>query len=389
MALSRRTRPRSAIAATTARPTTAVRVPEPDGRASARRAASESTARLGTTITAHVMGAGLPSSPWVLHLRFPQMGHRIAAAVSSQQRGVPHAQARSTSCYPRNARGWYHHLVVPQAEYQSFASSWHHPFGDCPRRAKYLLRRLGQEPTPEANSYGVGSRPCLQLREQVAHMALDRLLGEVETVADLAVDEARPRRAAGPRSRAPSEHAPARAGAARVGNSITSAPGSVEPRPSGSAGSARDNGSGFHHASRRPQDGIGGPARASLAGSHLLRGNRRTSCPSLASTRASTRLHRRPVVLGDRVPGRVARARRQHHVLAARSPRTARRARAAHPRVRSLRASVLNSTRCSPQPLEGVLEQQQLRLDVRAGAPRRGPQPRPADLDAPVLGHDS
>ncbi len=55
--------------------------------------------------------------------------------------------------------------------------------------AKYLLSGLGQEPTPEANGYGVGSRPCLQLRQQVAHMALDRLLGEVEPVADLAVHE--------------------------------------------------------------------------------------------------------------------------------------------------------------------------------------------------------
>ena len=57
----------------------------------------------------------------------------------------------------------------------------------CPPEAKYLLRRLGQEPTPEANRYGVGSGPSLQLREQVADVALDRLLREVETVADLAV----------------------------------------------------------------------------------------------------------------------------------------------------------------------------------------------------------
>ena len=56
-------------------------------------------------------------------------------------------------------------------------------------RAKYLLRRLGQEPTPEANGHGVGSRPSLKLREQVADVALDRLLGEVEAVADLAVHE--------------------------------------------------------------------------------------------------------------------------------------------------------------------------------------------------------
>jgi hypothetical protein len=54
---------------------------------------------------------------------------------------------------------------------------------------KYLLRRLGQEPTPEPNSHGVGSRPSLELGEQVADVALDGLLREVEPVADLAVRE--------------------------------------------------------------------------------------------------------------------------------------------------------------------------------------------------------
>ncbi len=58
-----------------------------------------------------------------------------------------------------------------------------------PRKAKYLLRRLGQEPTPEANGDGVGSRPSLELCEQVTNVALDRLLGEVEAVADLSVRE--------------------------------------------------------------------------------------------------------------------------------------------------------------------------------------------------------
>ena len=67
-------------------------------------------------------------------------------------------------------------------------------------------------------------------------------------------------------------------------------------------------------------------------------------------------------------------------------PRTSRRAPRAPPRARSFSASVLNSTRRQPQHLERVREQEELRLDVRAGAPGRRVEPRPADLDRAVLG---
>jgi hypothetical protein len=49
---------------------------------------------------------------------------------------------------------------------------------------------LLNEPTPEADSYGVGSTSCLKLRQEMAHVRLHRLLGEEESLADLAVDEA-------------------------------------------------------------------------------------------------------------------------------------------------------------------------------------------------------
>src|SRR5712691_5780581 len=49
---------------------------------------------------------------------------------------------------------------------------------------------LRDQPTPEANSYGVGSRARLQLREQVADVRFDGLLAEEEPHADLAVHEA-------------------------------------------------------------------------------------------------------------------------------------------------------------------------------------------------------
>ena len=52
------------------------------------------------------------------------------------------------------------------------------------------LVRYATKPTPEANRYGVGSRPCLELGQQVADVALDRLLGEEEPLPDLAVHEA-------------------------------------------------------------------------------------------------------------------------------------------------------------------------------------------------------
>src|SRR5581483_4340569 len=43
--------------------------------------------------------------------------------------------------------------------------------------------------TPEADRYGVGSAARLQLRQQVADVRLDRLLGEEEPLSDLAVDQ--------------------------------------------------------------------------------------------------------------------------------------------------------------------------------------------------------
>jgi len=48
---------------------------------------------------------------------------------------------------------------------------------------------LLNEPTPEANRYGVGSTSRLKLREQVTDMRLDRLFREEEALADLAVHE--------------------------------------------------------------------------------------------------------------------------------------------------------------------------------------------------------
>ena len=48
---------------------------------------------------------------------------------------------------------------------------------------------LSNEPTPEANGYGVGSAARLKLRQQMADVRLDGLLREEEPLADLAVDE--------------------------------------------------------------------------------------------------------------------------------------------------------------------------------------------------------
>jgi len=49
---------------------------------------------------------------------------------------------------------------------------------------------LGNEPTPEAHGYGVGSAARLQLRQEVTDVRLDRLLRQIQALADLAVHEA-------------------------------------------------------------------------------------------------------------------------------------------------------------------------------------------------------
>src|SRR5437763_315005 len=50
--------------------------------------------------------------------------------------------------------------------------------------------RLGDQAAPEAHRDRVGARACLELREQVPYVRLDRLLREEEADADLAVHEA-------------------------------------------------------------------------------------------------------------------------------------------------------------------------------------------------------
>ena len=49
---------------------------------------------------------------------------------------------------------------------------------------------LGNEPTPEANGYGVGSASRLKLREQMTDVGLHRLLGEEQVLSDLTIHEA-------------------------------------------------------------------------------------------------------------------------------------------------------------------------------------------------------
>jgi len=66
---------------------------------------------------------------------------------------------------------------------------WRPPVEGYPQPGEKVLA-LGQKPTPEAHRYGVGSRPCLQLRKQVAHMGLHRLFAQEEALADFAVDQA-------------------------------------------------------------------------------------------------------------------------------------------------------------------------------------------------------
>ena len=52
-----------------------------------------------------------------------------------------------------------------------------------------LTDDLQNEPTPEANRYGVGSTSCLKLCQQMADMRLHGFLREEEPFADLTIDE--------------------------------------------------------------------------------------------------------------------------------------------------------------------------------------------------------
>jgi len=53
-----------------------------------------------------------------------------------------------------------------------------------------LTVSLRNEPTPEANRYGVGSASRLKLREQMPNVGLDGLFREEEALTDLTVHEA-------------------------------------------------------------------------------------------------------------------------------------------------------------------------------------------------------
>lgn len=52
-----------------------------------------------------------------------------------------------------------------------------------------LTDDLRNEPTPEANRYGVGSTSCLKFCQQMADVGLHGFLRKEEPFADLAIDE--------------------------------------------------------------------------------------------------------------------------------------------------------------------------------------------------------
>ena len=51
------------------------------------------------------------------------------------------------------------------------------------------MPQLGNEPTPEANRYGVGSTSCLKLRKKMSDVGLDGLLRQKQALSDLTVHE--------------------------------------------------------------------------------------------------------------------------------------------------------------------------------------------------------
>jgi len=51
------------------------------------------------------------------------------------------------------------------------------------------MPQLGNEPTPEANRYGVGSTSCLKLRKKMSDVGLDGLFRQKQALSDLTVHE--------------------------------------------------------------------------------------------------------------------------------------------------------------------------------------------------------
>src|SRR3990170_6789318 len=112
-------------------------------------------------------------------------------------------------------------------------------------------------------------------------------------------------------------------------------------------------------------------------------GNPSVSLPTEAAKQV--RPHCGPFLVEDAVPGRVASdAAADEHVLAmdALELRRQRRHRAAGALIAGVRLQLDPE---AAEPLEGVLEHQQLRLDVHTRPPGGWVEPRPADLEAPVL----
>jgi hypothetical protein len=58
-----------------------------------------------------------------------------------------------------------------------------------PMRPGCVAAALDDQVSAKADRDRVGAAACLELREQVAHVRLHRLLGEEEALADLAVHE--------------------------------------------------------------------------------------------------------------------------------------------------------------------------------------------------------
>ena len=140
------------------------------------------------------------------------------------------------------------------------------------RRSTTVKQASSNEPTPIANSYGVGSAARLKLREQMPHVGLHRLLREEEALTDLAVHEAvrdelqhldltgrRLLRELAQDRRVERDHR-------RPSGSCCAV-----PQPPRNGGCGRDSGSGSPCALLRPWPFVSAPSGASLARNGAIR----------------------------------------------------------------------------------------------------------------------
>ena len=102
---------------------------------------------------------------------------------------LPSVPNRGVIAYAQGREGLVVRRILGSPPRVGIPLSGVNPGGTARMEIGMQTDELRNEPTPEANRYGVGSTSCLKLRQQMADVRLDGFLGEEEPFADFAVHE--------------------------------------------------------------------------------------------------------------------------------------------------------------------------------------------------------